>query len=331
MKALKIIGVVLLVLIALVLVVALFLPKSVSMKESIVINKPASLIYQQVNDYHNWPAWSPWNATDPAMVMNFEGPAKGVGSKNVWTSKVHGDGSLTTTETTPYKSVKAKLDFGQKGDAVNFFEFNETGQGTEVVWGVDINDMGYPLGRYIALMMPGMMNPFFSQGLEKLKAVAEAMPDPPSLQVVEMPVRNVIAVRDSCSWNDIGMKMGEMFGELMTYTQKNKVAQTGYPLSAYYVWDEVNQFTVFENWLPVAGEVPSKGRVQFKQVPASKAIMGTHFGAYDETMYLYVAMDEYMSDFGLKQAGGPIEEYVTDPMMEPDTAKWQTNVYFPIQ
>jgi effector-binding domain-containing protein/uncharacterized membrane protein len=331
MKALKIIGVILLVLIVLVLVVALFLPKRVSMKESIVINKPASLIYKQVNDFHNWPPWSPWMATDPAMVMSYEGPVKGVGAKNMWTSKVHGDGSMTITEAIPYKSVKARLDFGQKGEALNYFEFSETSQGTEVVWGVDIDDMGYPLGRYISLMMPGMMKPFFTQGLEKLKTVVESMPDPPALQIVEFPEMQVITVMDSCGWADIGMKMGEMFGELMQYCEKNKVQQTGYPITAYYKWDEVNQFTVFENWLPVGQAVPDKGRVKYRVVPTTRAVKGVHYGAYDQTMYLYVAMDEYIADFGLESSGGPMEEYVTDPMMEPDTSKWQTNIYFPIK
>ena len=190
------------------------------MRESIVINKPASLIYKQVNDFHNWPAWSPWMATDPAMVMSYEGPAKGVGAKNMWTSKVHGDGSMTILEVTPYKIVKSSLDFGQKGEAINYFELNETAQGTEVTWGVDIADMGYPLGRYISLMMPGMMKPFFTKGLEKLKTVVEEMPDPPALKIVEIPGNRVIAVLDSCSWADIGTKMGEMFGELMVYCTK---------------------------------------------------------------------------------------------------------------
>jgi effector-binding domain-containing protein len=59
--------------------------------------------------------------------------------------------------------------------------------------------------------------------------------------------------------------------------------------------------------------------------------MGTHFGAYDKTMYMYTAMDEYIQEFKLEETGGPIEEYITDPMSEPDTSKWQTNIYFPVK
>jgi effector-binding domain-containing protein len=330
MKALKIIGVIILVILAVFLVVALFLPKGVSMQDSIVINKPASLIYKQVNNFHNWDAWSPFMEMDSTMKNTYEGPASGVGAKNSWTGK-GGNGSMTITEADPYKKVLADLDFGQKSPGLNRFEFEELPEGTKVTWGVEIGDMGYPLGRYIGMMMPGMMEPVFKKGLENLKKVTEGMPDPPMLEVVEIPEMKVVAVVDSCSWSEIGTKMGEMFGELMTYMQKTKIDQTGYPVSAYQKWDEVNQFTVFENWIPVGIEVPGKGRVQYKVVPATKAVKGVHFGSYEKTMYLYLAMDEYMADFGLEQAGGPREEYVTDPMMEPDTSKWQTNIYFPVK
>lgn len=331
MKALKIIGIIVLILVALFFVVALLLPKSVSMQKSIVIDKPASLIFKQVNNYQNWSAWSPWNATDPDMVSTFEGPALGVGAKTSWTSKKHGDGSMTINESIPYRKVTSMLDFGLPGQAYNFFEFEETNDGTLVTWGVDIPDMGYPAGRYIGLLMPAMMKPFFNDGLNKLKEVTEAMPDPPSLQLTEMPEMAVISITDSCNWSELGPKMAEMFGELAGFMKMNKLEHAGSPMSCYHKWDEENQFAVFENCIPVNKEVTGKGRVHFKIMPATQAVAGTHFGAYDETAYIYYAMDEFVAEFGLEMSGGPVEEYVTDPMSEPDTTKWQTNIYFPVK
>lgn len=331
MKALKIIGIIVLVMVALFFIVALFLPKGVSMQESIVIAKPASVVFKQVNNYQNWPAWSPWEATDPDMTSTYEGPALGVGAKTVWKSKKHGDGSMTITESIPYKRVVGALDFGQQGTASNFFDLEETPEGTRVTWGVDIPDMGYPAGRYITLLMPGMMKPFFNDGLARLKETCEAMPDPPALQLTVIPEKTVISVIDSCSWSDIGLKMGEMFGELAGFMKSNKLEHAGYPLTCYIKWDEENQFAVFENCIPVNKMVDGKGRVGCKTMGETRAVMGTHFGPYEETAYLYYALDEFVAEFGLEEAGGPMEEYVTDPMMEPDTAKWQTHIYFPVK
>jgi effector-binding domain-containing protein len=330
MKALKIILIIVAVLIVLFLVVALLLPKGVRMEESIVINKPASIVFKQVNNFKNWEAWSPFRANDPGMVATYEGPEQGVGAKMSWTSEKNGDGYMLITESLPYKSVTSDLNFGMPG-AINIFQLDEENGATNLTWIVDIPNLGYPVGRIMGLMMPSMMKGAFSQGLNKLKEVTEAMPDPPALQLIQMEEKAVVSVVDSCSWSDIGMKMGEMFGELMGMQKTAKFEIVGAPLSIYHKWDEVNQFAVFENCLPVDREVKGKGRVQYKLLPATRAIMGTHYGAYDQTMYIYVAMDEFVKDFGLEMSGGPIEEYVTDPGMEPDTAKWQTNIYFPVK
>ena len=147
MKALKIILVILAVLVALFLVIALFLPKSVHMEESIVINKPASLVFKQVNNFKNWEPWSPFQANDPEMVTTYEGPEKGVGAKMLWTAK-RGDGYMLITESVPYQKVLSDLDFGMPG-ATNLFTLNEEQGGTNVTWIVDIPDLAYPLGRYI--------------------------------------------------------------------------------------------------------------------------------------------------------------------------------------
>ncbi len=333
MKALKIIGIIILVLVALFFIIALFLPKSVSMKESIVINKQASLIFKQVNNFQNWPAWSPWLEADPEMVSTYEGPKLGVGAKTSWTSKTQGNGSMTITESLPYKRVSSSLEFaGQETGSTNYFAFEETPQGTTVTWGVEIPTLRYPVERYFGLLMPGMMKTYFIKGLENLKKITEAMPDPPKLELTLLPEQKVLSIADSCSWNDIDTKMGQMYGEIMSVMAKNKKVQlAGYPLALYHKWDEANQFTVFESACPVNMETSGVGRVVYKVFPAMNAVKGTHFGAYDKTMYLYIALDEFVSEFGLEMIGGPIEVYITDPMSEPDTAKWQTDVYFPVK
>ncbi len=330
MKALKIIGIILLILVALFLVVALFLPSKTYMEESIVINKPASLVFKQVNNFKNWEPWSPFQAADPEMVNTYEGPEQGMDATMRWTSIKNGDGYMTIIESVPYEKVISTIDFGMPG-ATNIFLLKEENGATKVTWGVNIPKLAYPMERYIGLLMPKMMGIMFNQGLVKMKEIVEAMPDPPALQTVEFKTRAVLSVIDSCNWSDIGIKMGQMFGDIMALQNSLKYQQTGAPLSLYHKWDEVNQFTVFENCIPVDKEVAGKGRVQYKVLPTMKTVMGTHLGSYEETMYMYVAMDEYIRDFGLEQVGGPIEEYITDPMTEPDTAKWQTNIYFPVK
>ena len=62
--------------------------------------------------------------------------------------------------------------------------------------------------------------------------------------------------------------------------------------------------------------------------PASKALHIPYMGAYEKSGEAHYAMDELIKSQGLTQHGAVIEEYVTDPMAEPDTTKWLTNIYY---
>jgi hypothetical protein len=44
-----------------------------------------------------------------------------------------------------------------------------------------------------------------------------------------------------------------------------------------------------------------------------------------------MAMDEMIQAKGFTHYGNVIEEFITDPMAEPDTTKWLTNIYYMIK
>lgn len=332
MKALKIVGIILLVLIALFFVVALFLPAKVDMSSSLVIDKPASLIFKQVNNYKNWSTWSPWVEADPAMENFYDGPDMGVGAVLSWKSSLHGDGRMTIMESVPYELVKNELRFMEEDPAYSSFILTETPEGTNVTWTLEIPHLTYPMERYFGLIMPGMMKKYFKNGLENLKEVVMEMPDQPVIEQTTVPETYVVTVLDSCHWSEFETKVGGMYGELVEVIDKNKeVRMAGAPFTLYSKWDETNQFAVFEAGLPVTGEIKPAGRVNFKVMPPTRAIKASHFGKYEELMHVYVALDEYIKEFGLEEVCCPMEVYVTDPGAEPDTAKWQTDVYFAIK
>ncbi len=332
MKALKIIGIIVLVLVALFFIVALFLPSKVHMEQSITINREPAVIFKQVNNFHNWAAWSPWAETDSLMVNTYSGPELGVGAKMSWKSKKHGDGSMTIVESLPYTSVKYDLDFMEQGTAQSYFNFVPEGDSTKVTWGLDIPKLKYPVERFFGVLMPGMMNQFFKSGLDRLKEVSEGMPNAPKFELTQLDETKAITILDSCSWDQMDQVMGKDFSELTKFLAKHKdVAMAGHPFTIYHKWDEENHFSVFENGIPVDRAVNGRGNIQFKDIPTMQVLKGTYFGSYEGSGSMYSSMDEYMKEYGLQMNGGPIESYITDPSIEPDTTKWQTNIYFPIK
>ena len=71
------------------------------------------------NDFHAWPAWSPWARLDPGMHTEYDGPCAGVGAGYTWSgnSKV-GRGSMRIIGATPDSRVTIQLEFLKPFNAI---------------------------------------------------------------------------------------------------------------------------------------------------------------------------------------------------------------------
>src|SRR3569623_1821800 len=59
-------------------------------------------VFAQVNDFHQWEAWSPWAKLDPGAKNSVEGPPAGTGAAFAWAgNKEVGEGRMTITESRP--------------------------------------------------------------------------------------------------------------------------------------------------------------------------------------------------------------------------------------
>ena len=118
MKALKIIGIILLVFVVLIAIAIAVLPSKAHVERSIVINSKPSLVYSQLNSMKKFNRWSPWAQIDPKTEYEYEGPNAGVGSKMNWKSdhKDVGSGSQWIVDSIPDQLVKSKILFGEFED-----------------------------------------------------------------------------------------------------------------------------------------------------------------------------------------------------------------------
>src|SRR5262245_18601671 len=76
------------------------------------ISAPPGDVFKQVNDFHNWEAWSPWAKLDPTAKNSFEGPSSGTGAIFKWSGNDEvGEGKMTLTESHLPDSIAIKLEF----------------------------------------------------------------------------------------------------------------------------------------------------------------------------------------------------------------------------
>ena len=52
-------------------------PNEFRTKRSATLAVPAPAVFAQVNDFHNWEAWSPWTKADPAMKKSYQAQPAG--------------------------------------------------------------------------------------------------------------------------------------------------------------------------------------------------------------------------------------------------------------
>ncbi len=173
---LKIVILVVVVLIVGVLVVAAMRPNDFSVQRSVSIQALPEKIFPMIDDFRQWPAWSPWEKLDPTMKRTLSGAASGVGAIYAWdgSGKV-GAGRMEIKEATLPSKIGIQLDFIKPFEGHNITEFTlaPSGLATEVTW-----RMHGPAPFVSKLMglffnMDTMIGKDFEAGLANLKAAAE--------------------------------------------------------------------------------------------------------------------------------------------------------------
>jgi Polyketide cyclase / dehydrase and lipid transport len=145
-------------------------------KRSTVINAPAPTIQQLINDFHEWPKWSPWEDIDPQMTREYSGPATGVGAAYAWSgNRKAGSGRMQITGSEPGQ-VDLDLDFAAPMKTQNRLAFNllPKGEATEVTWTMSGTQTG--IWKVIGKVYPmdKLVGKDFDKGLAQLKSAAEA-------------------------------------------------------------------------------------------------------------------------------------------------------------
>lgn len=152
-------------------------PSTFRIERSAIVVAPASSVFQQVNDFHAWQAWSPWAKLDSDAKATFEGPASGQGAVFRWAGNEQvGEGSMTVTESKPDERVAIRLDFVKpwEGKSDTEFTFKADGPRTIVTWAMS-GERSF-IEKAVSLVFNGdkVIGGQFEKGLANLKQVTEA-------------------------------------------------------------------------------------------------------------------------------------------------------------
>lgn len=167
------------ILLAVALVVVTFAstrPNDFSVKRAIEIKAAPDKVFALIDDFRQWPKWSPWEKLDPNLKRTLSGTESGRGSVYEWEGdKKVGAGRMEILDSVPPSRIDIKLSFLRPFKAENRTTFTITpvGGGSRVLWEMagTSNLMFKVMGMFMS--MDKMVGGDFERGLAAMKAEAE--------------------------------------------------------------------------------------------------------------------------------------------------------------
>jgi effector-binding domain-containing protein len=270
---------------------------------------------------------------DPNMKNSYSENPCGLNATNTWNGDKVGQGSQTIEVVIPNTYIKTSLVYGpDPNPQVSEWHFEQTEEGTKVSWnfiGTDVPFMGRPMN----YLKSYFISTAYVSGLASLKQVCEAIPVQPKpvyeIKTIELPSVNYLIIREDVSVQDIGRFYATSYGKIGAFMAKNNLAMAGAPSGLCYQWtDSVVSLAAA---IAVDGVVSCGEEVQFLPLDATKALLVDYYGNYNAIGDAHHSLEKYVQDHGL-QMNGPLREvYLTDPEAEADTAKWLTQILYPIK
>jgi len=329
MKALKIIGIIVVAIVLIVLVLGFLAPKEMHVERDIVIDAPMSVVKDQTIHFSKFKEWQPWAELDPAMESSIEGEDGTVGAVYTWKGNDDvGEGSQEITSITDSRAdIKLTFTAPWESESNTYFEYEPVNEGVKVTWGMD-GDLGFMESIMMNYLMDGekMVGDMYEKGLAKLKEVSEAVSTSAyQINTITIPERTYIGVRDEISWDEMEAFYGTNLDVAFQAVQGAGLEMDGAPSGIYYTWNEEERTTDMVAAIPVKGAASLDN---FEVTPVSgKALHVAYYGPYEGSGAAHYALDDYLKANNIESEMA-IEEYVTDPTTEPDTSKWLTNIYY---
>lgn len=176
MKILKTIGLIILLLIASLLITALFTNKDYAVTRNIQINKPKQVVFDYLKLLKNQDNWSVWSKMDPKQIKTYEGTDGTVGFISKWKGDVTGEGQQKIIAIDEGNKIDYELKFIKPFESTSptsMFTTTISDSVTDVKWTMS-GHMAYPSNAMLLFMnMEKQLGTDFEVGLKSLKGILE--------------------------------------------------------------------------------------------------------------------------------------------------------------
>lgn len=303
-------------------------------ERSIVINAPEAKVRPAIENFEEWPKWSPWLCMEPDAKLTYRGTPGQSGHGYDWSGNLTGAGGMEIASNSggkldmdlqflkPFKSqAKVVMLIKPQGD-----------EQTEVTWEMD-SSLPFFLFWMVG-MMKAMIGMDYARGLKMLKEYVETgtvLSQTEIVGIVDVPQMHYVGVGDECTMDKIGDSMKQTLPAAHELATKNGLGIAGPPGALYHDVNLKEQRCKYTAIVPINSPAPIEGG-QTGSVEPCKALKVTHTGSYQNVGNAWSTIMAYQRHKKLKplKSQCAFEIYANDPC-ETAEADLLTEIYLPIR
>ncbi|OEJ98885.1 transcription activator effector-binding protein [Flavivirga aquatica] len=315
-------------------------PNEFEFSKSKVIKAPTSLLFNKVNDFKNWPSFSPWIEKEPNAILTYGEKTSGEGGNYGWNGEILGEGNMKTLSVENNKSISQHISFIKPFESESDINWNfeTTDEGTKVTWAMKgKQDFATKAFTTFKGSIEKNTGPDFERGLFKLDSIVDADMKKYGIKIngtSEHGGGYYLYNTTSCKITNLKNKMQEMLPKVGKYAMNNNIKIAGAPFVNYHKWDEENNAVMFSCCVPTSTKIESTDNdILTGQLQPFKAIKTTLKGNYTNLKEAWDTTMRYIPENGLEftKNGPMLETYLTDPMNTPNPADWVTEIFIAIK
>jgi inorganic pyrophosphatase len=165
---------------------------------------------------------------------------------------------------------------------------------------------------------------------EQEEAFSPTLEEAPSytVEVQQLEPQMVAGIRAITTQAEIASTFTTLAPEIAEYLKENHGSWTAAPYVRYFHVgaDRVDMEVGVRVW----GAIEGNARVELGELPGGDVATTIHIGPYEGLVVAYAALVEWIRDHGRQETGAPWEVYTTYPEEDFESARWQTQIFWPI-
>lgn len=312
-----------------------------TLEGSVKIKAPASLVFEEINNFRTYKAWTVMNQLDSTTKYTYEGSIRGLGAKRTWFNadpKVW-NGSMEIVKSTPSSNVVIELMVDSNRDGDNFndlktpaiinYDLTETDGVTEVKRTISFTELE-GLNKLRGTFISYMIGKSFKEGLVSLKNRIENKPlFTKDMSIISMPQLRFVYKEVTCSRSTLIQSSRDALEEVQAFMADSHVAASGYPITQFtqYSEDQIQMRCGF----PIESNLEPTADFQIDETYSGDVLRIVHYGSLEELPEAHSEASEYFDYYLHMLTGDPYEVYVIGADTEANPANWRTDLYYPIE